>query len=343
MSFLVHRIDYDKCRDNNNEREDTNIISREGNLISFEDLQNKYYISKRDRYVIDKNIDLSVCMIVLKKNCIILQMDYIRCIITVDHILIFSDKSRSCSHKIIDAIKKALLEKHKGIKTSVLKMRNSPDSENNIPDQFTVLEEIFINISSMYEDRTDQLITDVSNINRRFNSDEPDKVVKNTIPFIESRVIDLKYKVCDIKDKFSEILEWDTEDMEEFCLEREMEINKEIEIEQVETLFENYKARFEDYDDKLGKMEKQLNLFMKKLNLLYLDKRNRIAIFDTNISIVTLSITIANIISSIYGMNLKNHLEDNPVAFFVTVGTIIFITVISCALLITRFKLIHEK
>jgi len=348
MNFLVHQIDYDKFRNREKINDDTNIILREGLSVSFEELQEKYHMLKRDRYIIDKNIDLNACMIVIKKNCIVLQIDVVRCIITTDHVLIFSDKSRSCAYKIIDLIKKSLIEKHTGTRSGVL-------NDSDVFDEFTVLEEIFIFISTMYEDRTDQLITDVSDINRRFNNNELDKSVKNVIPLTDSRVIDLKYKACDIKDKFLEILSWDDEDMGEFCLERNTNTgnntdntdnnanNKDVIIEQVETLFENYKEHFEDYDNKLGTMEKQLNLFMKKLNLLYLDKRNQIAIFDTYISIITLAVTIASVISSIYGMNLTNHLEDNSIAFFVTVGFIIVIVVVSCTLLAIKFKLIYEK
>ena len=336
MNFLVHQIDYDKFKNHTKITEDTNIISREGTSVSFEDLQEKYHMLKRDRYIIDKNIDLNACMIVLKKNCIILQIDFIRCIITTTHVLIFSDKSRSCAYKIIDLIKKALIEKHTGARSGVL-------NYSDVFDEFIVLEEIFIFISLMYEDRTDQLMTDVSDINKRFNSDELGKSVKDIIPLTESRVIDLKYKACDIKDKFLEILSWDDEDIEEFCLERDDEIDKAVITEQIETLFENYKEHFEDFDNKLGKTEKQLNLFMKKLNLSYLDRRNQIAIFDTYLNIIMLAVAISNVISSIYGMNLKNHLEDNSIAFFATVGFIMSIIIISCSVLAIKFKLIYEK
>lgn len=345
MNFRIHRIDYVKVDDIDQKVSETNAIVRKVSDITFEELCESYHMSRRDRYIIDKNIDLNVCTIVLKKNCMIVQIDFIRSIITTDHALIFLDRSKTDVHRVIDSMRKTLYEKrNRATDEDDASSVDSDCDEDHINDEFNILEEIFIFISRMYEEMTDSLMTRVSEINRRFNGGSMDGDLRDVVYHTNSKVIDLRTKVNDIKDKLEEILAWDDDDKEEFLLDRVYndEEDKKSVVDSVESLLENYKSHFEDYGDKLKKMDQQLDLFVEKLNLFYADKRNQIAMFNTRLAITSIAISIAEVISSALGMNLKNHIEDSSFAFFIVVAIILVIIGIVCGVAIAVFKRIEH-
>lgn len=291
---------------------------------SFEDLKCTYNLSKRDKYILDENVNLETCVLTTKNNCIILQIDDIKCIICSDHVLFVTNKQIHNFDAMLKSIKKSISEKK--------------NNESNTYNEFIVLEEIFIHVSNKYDDEVDKIIKIMTEIHNAFNINNS-STVWNKIMITDNKVIDIKCKVKDIKDKFIEILDWDKNDLADFYIREDKNINSiETAVNQIELLIETYKEHFEDYDDKLSKMNKQLDLLVKKTNLLYAEKRNQIAIYNTQLSIVTLALTSANTISSIFGMNLKNYLEHNAIGFFIVVA-FTFVTSIVCYLMFNKYSI----
>lgn len=326
-----------------------NKIQNTEKKIKYEELLDKYNLSKRDKYIIDGKIKLNICSIITKENCILLQIDSIRGLITEKNLMLFRLTQFNFNDDLILKIENSLRDKYNDVKKSTTKKKIKKKTDKNdildiyIPDELTVLEEIFIFISEKYEDITDNFIKDISDINEEFEIEEYKSDLKNKVPLLNSRIIDFKYKVCDIKDKFNEILNWDDDDLEEFCIGEEKNEEKlKSTLNIIETLFLNYKTHFEDYDDKLSKMLNQLDLLIKKIDLQFADQRNKIATFNTKLDIYTLALTSVNLICSIFGMNLKNHLENNNFAFFVNISLIIIITILLTIYLIFDFRKIRK-
>jgi Mg2+ and Co2+ transporter CorA len=205
-----------------------------------------------------------------------------------------------------------------------------------------------IHVSNIYEETVDKLITDVSKINHNFEKDTIVPSYKEQLPRLNSKVIDSVSKAKDIRDKLNEIVNWDDEELEDFHIEtselsdKKYYMKRKIAGKQIETLLDNYKSHFEDYHDNLKRMEQKLDLSLKKLDMYYADKRNQIATFNTNLDIITMAIGIANLVSSTYGMNLKNHFETDSKAFFVVVGSMIGLAMIIMVIILKKFNQIHR-
>lgn len=85
----------------------------------------------------------------------------------------------------------------------------------------------------------------------------------------------------------------------------------------IEQLIDTYRKFFENMDDQLGMMKNTLETLLKIIDINISEKRNDIARFDIKINIITLGISFATFISSSFGMNLKNHIENVNYSFYV--------------------------
>jgi magnesium transporter len=63
--------------------------------------------------------------------------------------------------------------------------------------------------------------------------------------------------------------------------------------------------------------------------------RNRLLYINTVVSAVSLSVTVASLVGSLFGMNLKNHMEDDPNLFVEVVsGTLVGVVVMLVSILV---------
>lgn len=109
-------------------------------------------------------------------------------------------------------------------------------------------------------------------------------------------------------------------------------------ISDIQSLIEMYEKYFEDMDDQLGMMRNTLDVLLRIIDINISEKRNQIAKFDIKLNIVTLGVAFATFVSSSFGMNLQNHLEDMDAPFFVVNALMVIIVILIYIIVDRAFK-----
>ena len=108
--------------------------------------------------------------------------------------------------------------------------------------------------------------------------------------------------------------------------------------EEMELLLESYLMDYNYLESKLEYLKNQI-VSSEALVLLRLDtSRNQLLIAETILSVITCCLAFGSFVGAIYGMNLKNHFEENPHLFgVVTTSTILFM-IFLCVSVLIYFK-----
>jgi magnesium transporter len=306
---------------NNKKKYDVYEINQNGanakKNIVFADLGVKD-LRKKDIDIFDEDKGFNISSIVVKDDAILIQLDYIRAVVLKNKAFLFMSHNISNDHT--DQTNKLLVEIKK-----YFEEQNDPDNDHPLPFEIAILENVFVNVSNYYDDILDEIKPIFATFtNNLIHSNRFTEKLGKDLVNIQKRQINLHFKVKDIKERLQDILEWEEDDFQEFFISRKQDENIDTDI--IEELIDKYKTFFEEYDDDLEKMSKLIDINLKNMNLHIAETRNNIARYNTKLSISTLGVTIANLISSAYGMNIYNYMENSDFAWFVVVG-IMFILI----------------
>ena len=97
-----------------------------------------------------------------------------------------------------------------------------------------------------------------------------------------------------------------------------------IDKNEIELLIENYNVKLEDINNDIKKLVKEMDNIQKITNIKLAQDRNNIAKINLNLSIISFSLSIGAFIGNMFGMNLKNHMENSNYIFFI----VVFISII---------------
>jgi magnesium transporter len=109
--------------------------------------------------------------------------------------------------------------------------------------------------------------------------------------------------------------------------------------EEMEIIMESYIMDYNSLQSKLDYLKSQMQS-AEELVMLRLDtSRNQLLIADTVISVVACCLAMGSFVGSIYGMNLKNHMEEDPHMFTVVLWLTVFGIIILGLSTIAYFKM----
>lgn len=142
---------------------------------------------------------------------------------------------------------------------------------------------------------------------------------------IKSKDLSTFYQRCLlIRNVIDELLDTD-EDLEGMSLTllNSENINK-IKIEKAsgnnEMMLETYFYQFNELVQRLDTLITNIKSTEDIVNIMLDSNRNSLMLFELKVTIYTLAFTIATLIPSYYGMNLKNYIEESEYGFFGVVG-----------------------
>jgi magnesium transporter len=323
---------------NNTKSYEVYEIDRNGKYIkkniSFTDLGVKD-LRKRDIDIFDEDKGFNISSLVVKDDAILIQLDYIRAIILKNNAYLFlsskiSSEQNEQTNNLLEEIKKFYDD------------ININDNDHILPFEITILENIFVNVSNYYDEILDEIKPMFATFtNNLIHSNRFTGKIGSDLVNIQKKQINLHFKVKDIKEKLQDVLRWGKNDFEEFFISRKPE--DPIDTDIIEELIDKYKTFFEEYDDDLEKMAKLIDINLKNINLQMAETRNDIARYNTKLAIITLGVTVANGITSAYGMNINNYLEGSSFAWFIVVFLMIVMIIIIYWICVKLFEDIEEK
>lgn len=136
-----------------------------------------------------------------------------------------------------------------------------------------------------------------------------------------------------------EVLE-DDEDLQDLCITQWLSKTEAsaIDMEEVESIFESYTDQIERLSYYLGDLKENIDDTQEIIALKLQNRRNTIIRYDLLATLVTAMFSLLAVITGLYGMNIKNNLETNPLAFWVIVGSFVFLFTLFCFLVLGYLK-----
>ena len=309
-------------------------------------------MQERDMHIIDPLCKSNISVLLIKKNCILIKLDYLRCIITSTKLYI----SNSNYPRIKEFVE-------------FLKTHYDKNKDSNNPFEFIILEAMLIDICNLL----DLNVSIIANQVNRFLEMISKSIYnyKLSVP-IQIELLKKEFRIKEVKDLITEILQSDEDMCNMYLTKNEYTQEEEGGVgmsptqekgnmnmppttqevisptqggvgvspthEEIEALLENYEKLIDEINDKLKRMIREIDITQRIANLNLASTRNDIAILNTKFSMITISLSAGSLVSSVFGMNLKNHYEHNNITFFIVSGSIVLLFIFTIAILTTIYK-----
>lgn len=129
---------------------------------------------------------------------------------------------------------------------------------------------------------------------------------------LKKRLSTLGTHLAEIEEELTELVD-DEDDLQEFYLDRQED--EEVEIENIESILENALEPIENLTHKTQELEDNIDDAQEILTLKMNNIRNMVIKFDLLLTTIACFFALLAVVTGLYGMNIQNHLETNPIAF----------------------------
>jgi hypothetical protein len=281
-------------------------IRREGkwddNIISKQDLFQQYSLHERDLNIIDENRHFKVSDIIDHNNAILIKFDFIRCII-----------SKDVAHFIIG-------QQNKKKNMPLLKQLFEDISQLSLNDEFElkIMDTIFANVLRRIANVVKALGSQTSSLIVDKNNNE------DFFARLETALISIEFEIDDIYDLL--------ENFDESSVSYD-----HVDNDKYTRLLNEYKKSYEGHSDDVKKMRAWSKIHLDIYNTMLASKRNTIAEYNLNIQLLMFGISLSSLITSYFGMNIVNHVEESEHAYIVILVSIILAIIMAYAYTLHRY------
>lgn len=245
--------------------------------------------NKRDLYFFDNIMRFDISSLNIKKNCVICKLDNLKAIIFVDECYVYYE---------IDQVKNLFRQ-----------FNNDNILHLNLLDCFFTIV-------------IEKLDNEFNFIFNEFSHIDPNNKYEINVNFIrlQSNLLNLEYRIKELH-SITENLSEDKDELHALTFDK-------CEITKTEELIQNYNLKIEDVYNDISKLVKEMDNAQKIANINLAKDRNKFALVNLFLSLLSLSLSCGTFFGSIFGMNLRNYLENSNYAFIiVTSFSLIFIIV----------------
>ena len=279
-------------------------------LIRVNDLEKEIYnFNSRELYILDGKNSFDISSLVIKKNCILLKLDFIRIIAFKEKVYLVKLKSEPF---------KKIYEK---LNNYILKFND--DKKFHL----YFLDFVFTEILMYFDELIKGITLKISNNNELIKSGS---YTYSSVREIQSNLLSLEYRIKEIKSLLEELSD-NKGDIKELTLDQKN-------IDDVEEMIETYFLKFQDLSNDISRLTREMDNVQKLVNIDLAKKRNLYAVFNIYLSIISLSLSFGSFIGSMFGMNLRNNFEKSNLAFTLAFILSLLIILISISLQILYFR-----
>ncbi|XBW38302.1 hypothetical protein QEN19_003891 [Hanseniaspora menglaensis] len=299
--------------------------------------QNELY--PRDLRKIDSsNIDIIPSIAVKPGKCIIVNLLHIKALIKSDEVMIFDTASSDEDSNNANYMSNLLYELEG-------RLTIAPQNIHTIPFELQVLETIMMNILGVLDSQCKIIENECGSVLKNLENQIDREKLKDLL--IKSKSLATFHQRCLlIRNVLDELLETD-EDLQGMSLT--LLINKDMNSIDMETLeknsgncemmLETYYYQFNELVQRLDTLITNIKSTEDIVNIMLDANRNALLLFELKVTIYTLGFTIATLMPSFYGMNLKNFIEDSEYGF---VGIFCFSCMMAYIITFFNFKALRS-
>lgn len=277
------------------------------------------------RKVDSSSIDVVPSIMVRRGTAIVVNLLYIKAIIQRDNVKVFDTSDPSAATKL-------------GLFMYDLEMKLKTPS--SVPYEFKVLESILISILSYLEAELHAHVSSCGLI----LSELEDRISRESL---QQLLIKLKkltsfdQRATLIRDVLEELLDND-EDLNDMYLTTRKLYNPSEDVtdySDIEMILESYYKHCDEVVQQASSLISDIKATEEIVNIILDANRNSLMLFELKVTIYTLGFTVATLVPALYGMNLKNYIEESNYGF----GAVIVLSILQGILItIWNFKKLHR-
>ncbi|KAF9570410.1 magnesium ion transporter [Mortierella alpina] len=292
-------------------------LNSKGNIIKVtageflkSDLCQQHGLHPRDFRKIDGGFSNQMPVILVRPEVILVNLGHIRALIKADLVILFD--SPDAKDRIEDS---PFLKDLQG------KLKMSTSDAKGQPFEFRALEAIFLSVVASLHAEMEVLVHFVTKLLAHLEEDINQHKLKEMLQYTK-KVARFESKTLLIRNVFEELLDQDEDLAALYLTEKKEGHARSIDAhDEAEILLEAYMKQVEEIANVVLIVKQQMQSTEDYVNVILGAKRNLLLLFELRIAMGTLGISSGAIIASMYGMNLRNYLEQDPHAFALVSAT----------------------
>ena len=271
-------------------------------------------IQPRDFNLLDKSNNYKISTLIIRKSGYLLKLYNFRCIITSTKAYIFNTENFNITNFIT---------------FFNYSFNNLNIISISLPSELRFLELLLIYVCNQTDITIHQLTISVNQVS--FENIKSTNL-KNILS-LQNKLTNAEQEYMEIRNVISELVE-SKEDMFDMYLSKKsknldnIDKDDELKLDEFERLLDNYNYQLNEDIHLIKKLIKEVDNKLRLADISLADLRNKIALYNTQISILSISISIGSFIAAIYGMNLQNNIENLTGGLYIISSGIIIISVI---------------
>ncbi|QSZ36590.1 hypothetical protein DSL72_006470 [Monilinia vaccinii-corymbosi] len=263
----------------------------------------KYGLLPRDLRKIDSS---TLPHILVRPSAILINLLHLRVLIKSNRVLIFDAYGSSDSYT--QSLFMYDLE-------GKLRQKQTSPSAGGLPYEFRALEAVLISVTSGLEKEFETVREPVVKVLKELEEDiDRDKLRYLLIYSKKLGTFEQKAKL--VRDSIDELLEADDDLAAMYLTEKNHDLKRgEDDHTEVEMLLESYHKLCDEIVQESGNLVSNIRNTEEIVKAILDANRNSLMLLELKISIGTLGMGSGAFIAALYGMNLKNHIEESDLGF----------------------------
>ncbi|KAM3583004.1 magnesium ion transporter [Umbelopsis sp. WA50703] len=282
------------------------------------DLCTQHSLLPRDLRTIDTHHINPKAAILVRSEAILINLAHIRAVIKSDLVVLFDTFGSTNSY-------------NQSIFIYDLQERLRSANRDGLPYEFRALEAMFISVVSSLHSELDVL----NNLVTKLLSDLEDSVQQDKLKDLlqyTKKLSDFYQGVMTIRDAINEVLDQDEDLAAMYLTEKKAGSPRNAaDHEEIELLMESYLKQTEEIANKAAILISHMKSTEEIVQIMLDTNRNSLLLFELKLTVATMSVGSGALIASLFGMNLKNFMEDDPMAFALVTGGTLFTVALTLA------------
>ncbi|RAL11027.1 CorA family magnesium transporter [Aspergillus homomorphus CBS 101889] len=277
----------------------------------------KYGLLPRDLRKIDSS---TLPHILVRPSAILINLLHLRVLIKADRVLVFDAYGSTDSY--MQSLFVYDLE-------GKLRQRQG-QSAGALPYEFRALEAVLISVTSGLEEEFNGVREPVVRVLRALEEDIDREKLRHLLIY-SKKLGTFEQKARLVRDAIDDLLEADDDLAAMYLTERGKKIEREEDDHQeVEMLLESYHKVCDEIVQASGNLVTGIRNTEEVVKAILDANRNSLMLLDLKFSIGTLGLATGTLFSALYGMNLKNFIEESDLGFGAVSVTCFAITLVVC-------------
>lgn len=283
------------------------------------ELCTKHGLLPRDLRKVDTGVHTIIPSILVRSNSILVNLLHIRALVKADLVLVFDVYGSTDSHT-----QSVFMYDLEG------RLQQGSKGMGGLSYEFRALESILISVVTSLGEEMKVLKNMVEVLLRELEEDIHRDKLQSLLVY-NKRLNTFLRKATLIRDHLDEFLEEDKDISAMYLTEKlEGKVRPEDQHDEAELLLESYLKQTDEIVQVVETLVSDIDNTEGVINLILDAHRNNLMLFEIRVTIGTLAVAAGTGVAGLYGMNVKNYLEESAYGF----GSIT-----SAALLLTLFVL----